>query len=534
MIEDLRQLGEGPAIEADLCLIGAGAAGITLAREFIGSGLSVCLVESGGFDFAPEIQALYDGESIGLPEHGLEIGRLRFFGGTTNHWGGRCTPLSDLDFAVRPWVQHSGWPMRRSDLDPYYRRARQLCGLGAPRPAATVLSALDVSPPPLGSGLRVKLWEHAPENWSFGRVWRQALAQATNVRVLLHANLTRFNTNAGRNHVSSITVRPLQGAPREIRAGCYVICCGAIENARLLLLSAEARAPALGNQHGLVGRFFMDHFRGRIASLVTADAQPEIEAIFNYFTDANRRLYQIGIELAPETQHVERILNGCAVLDYEGDPNSGVAEAQAIWRDLQQGKWAPDMGEKVWRLLRDLDGVVAMIRRRLSTGRHPVMPLKAGLIVADIEQAPNPDSRISLADERDAFGQRRVCVDWRASGLERRTADRFALSIGTALLRLGFGRCRIEPWLAEPPGEGGLRLGETYHHAGTTRMAADPHDGVVDASCQVHGVENLYMAGGSVFPTCGHANPTFTIVALALKLADHLKRKLARTPSLAE
>jgi choline dehydrogenase-like flavoprotein len=532
VIEDLRQLGGGAPIACDLCLIGAGAAGITLAREFIGSGLTVSLVESGGLDFDSQTQALYAGKNVGLPEHGVDIGRLRFFGGTTNHWGGRCTPLAPLDFAVRSWIPHSGWPISRDDLESFYRRARDVCGLGAPYGDADILSALDIQEPALPPNLlRLKLWEHAPYPWSFGAIYREQLRNAADLRVLLYANLTEIATNAERSAISAIGVRSLEGATRIIRARCYVLCCGAIENARLLLSTADERAPALGNRHDLVGRFYMDHFRGRVATLVTADPQPEIEAVFNYFGDPAQRLYQTGIELSPEAQRGQSLLNACAVFDYEGDPESGIAEAQAIWRELQDGKWAPDIGEKVWRVLRDLDGVAAMVRRRLSDDRHPVMPLKAGLIVSDIEQAPNPESRVTLSNTRDALGQRRVCVDWRATALERRTAKHFALSIGSALLRLGFGRCRIEPWLVEPPGEAEFGLSETYHQSGTTRMAADPRFGVVDADCRVHGMENLYIAGSSVFPTGGHANPTFTIVALALRLADHLKvtlRQFAR------
>lgn len=534
MIDDLRHLGDGPPLAVDLCLVGAGAAGITLARALSGSGFTICLVESGGLEFEVETQALYEGESIGLPEQGFEIGRLRFFGGTTNHWGGRCTPLAPLDFAARPWVPFSGWPITRSDLDPYYRRARDVCGLGRPEPAASIFSTLGIAPPaPLLDALQAKIWEHTPDQWSFGRVYREELRRATDVRVLLHANATRMTTSARRDAVTAITVKTLTGVVREITAQCFVLCCGAIENARQLLSTAQENAPALGNEHGLVGRFFMDHFRGQVAMLVTGDPQPEIEDVFNYFIGPDHRLYQVGLELSPQAQRDQMLLNGCAVLDYEGDQRSGVVEAQAIWRELQNGRWPSNIGEKIWRLLSDMDGVATMVRRRLTSGRHPVMPLKAGLIVADIEQAPNPDSRISLSDLRDPLGQRRVRVDWRAGTLERRTARHFALAIASALLRLGFGRCRVESWLAEREGEAAFRMNETFHQAGTTRMAEDPRRGVVDADCRLHGVANLYVAGGSVFPICGHANPTLTIVALALRLADHLKAIMPRLSSAA-
>jgi choline dehydrogenase-like flavoprotein len=531
MIEDLRELGAGPPIEADLCLIGAGAAGITIARALSGSGLAICLAESGGLDFEAQTQALYDGDTIGLQEQGMEIGRLRFFGGTTNHWGGRCTPLAPLDFTARPWVPYSGWPITRRELDPYYQRARAVCGLDGPAAPEAMLSSVGVRPPLVAPALEVKIWEHTPEHWSFGTVYRQALRQAGDVRVLLHANLTGMAATPARNAVTAITVKTLTGIAREIRAPCYVLCCGAIENARQLLSTADGSITALGNGCDLVGRFYMDHFRGQVATLVTGDPQPEVEAVFNYFIAPGQRLYQVGLELSAAAQSEQRLLNASAVLDYEGDPRSGIAEAQAIWRALQQGQWGPDIGERLWRVLSDMDGVASMIRRRLIDGRHPVMPLKAGLIIADIEQGPNPESRVSLADERDALGGRRARLDWRAGALERRTAEYFARVIGAALLRLGFGRCRVEPWLMERGTA--LALGETYHQSGTTRMADDPRRGVVDADCRLHGVANLYVAGSSVFPSGGHANPTLTIVALALRLADHLKAVVPRLSSAA-
>lgn len=530
MIDDLRLLGSGGTITADLCIIGAGAAGITIAREFAQTPLKVCLVESGGLDFEVETQALYAGESIGLPLDGLEAGRLRFFGGTTNHWGGRCTPLDDVDFARKDWVAHSGWPLTAAELGPYYDRARALCGLGRRRDDPAVLRALKVAAPPLRRDwLDLKIWQSTPRHdggaWSFGAVYRDDLARAADIAVLLHANLTQIHCNREASVVEAVTVAALGGASRRIEARCFVLSCGAIENARLLLLTGvDEAAVGLGNGHDLVGRYYMDHLRGRTAKLVTADRQPAVEETFNYFI-ADGTQWQVGLALSAAAQQERRILNCSAILDYAGDPASGVTAGQTIWRALMQGRWADDMGEQVWRVLRDMDVVAGNLERRLVSGRHPVMPLQWGALILDVEQAPNPESRVTLSRERDALGLQRVRVDWRLTGLERRTADEFTRMAAVELARLDFGRCRLDPWLEEASAAPSP-LSETFHQTGTTRMAASPRDGVVDADCRVHGVANLFVAGSSVFATGGHANPTLTIVALSLRLADHMRSLL--------
>ena len=527
MIDDLRRPRGGPDLETDICLIGGGAAGITLAHAFIDTPFRVCLVESGGLDFEEETQRLYAGENIGLPHHGMEVGRLRFLGGTTNHWGGRCTRLDALDFAPRPWIPDSGWPIERADLEPHYRRAREYCGLGAERPAEEVLSALRVSLPELNPNLlRAKLWQYAPYPWSFGVVYRRDLRRADNIAVLLHANLTEIIANADRNSVEAVEVTALGGPSRRIKAKCFVLCCGAIENARLLLATEQDGASALGNQYDVIGRYYMEHLRGPTGIVVTDERLPAIEDIFNYFMTPNGKKYQIGLALTVSAQRERELLNCCAAVEYVGDPASGVTAGQTIWRELSRGRWADDMGEKVWRVLRDLDVVAANFRRRLDEGKHPLMPLKAASIIIDMEQAPNPDSRVTLAAERDALGQRKPRLDWRLTELEHRTAAQFAKLAAVEMTRLGLGRCRLADWLAEPDKDWAGNLSETYHQMGTTRMAASPRHGVVDENCGVHGVQNLYVAGSSVFPAGGHANPTLTIVALALRLADRLKTTL--------
>jgi len=536
MIDDLRQLPRGSTIHADICLIGAGAAGITIARELAASSRQVCLVEGGGLEYEAESQALYAGENAGAPV-AFEVGRLRFLGGSTNHWGGRCAPLDDMDFRRRDWVPHSGWPIARAELEPFYLRARQVAGFPSPwlDDARTLAETLKVDLPAINpEWLRPFLWHYAPAMqdagaWNWGLAYRRVLAESRNIRTLLHANFAAFATNDERDHVRSLTVRSLDGASATVVARNYVLCCGGIENARLLLLGAEQNGGGFGSRHDRVGRYFMQHSRGPAGLIASPRLMSRTQEQFNILRGADGISVEVGLTLTPGEQERQGLLNCSAVLQYLGDPDSGVTAAQDIWRSLKAGHWAPDMGEKVAHVAGDLGAFARTLAHRLSSGRSLALegaagvPSRSATVLLDIEQAPDPDSRILLGTERDALGLRRVKADWRIGELERRTAAAFTRLIGAEFARLDIGRCRLEPWVEDDRVPLADALKETYHYIGTTRMADDPRDGVTDRDCAVHGMRNLYVAGSSVFSTAGQANPTLTIVALALRLADRLR-----------
>jgi choline dehydrogenase-like flavoprotein len=536
VIEDLRQLPPGSTITADICLIGAGAAGITIAREFAGSALRVCMVEGGGAQYEYlESQQLYAGDSVGAPV-ALEAGRLRYLGGTTNHWTGRCAPLDELDFLQRDWIPHSGWPLVRAELDPYYLRARQVAGFPTPwLPDRETLAYLNVTLPAINlEWLQPFLWHFTPHTkdaqaWRWAAAYGPLLQESNNIRTLLHANFAAFTTSEDRTRVRSLTVRSLSGVSAKINAAKFVVCCGGIENARLLLLAAEANGGGFGNDNDLVGRFFMQHPRGSAALIVSSELMSRTQEQFDILLGRDGLAVEIGLTLTAQLQQRERLLNCSGVLRYQGDPDSGLATAQDIWRSLQSGKWPPEIGEKVGRVAGDIGDVVRGLKQRLAAG-HSMdfegskgIPSRSAILLLDLEQAPNPDSRVTLAPERDALGLRRVRVNWQLGELERRTAARFTGFVGAEFARLGIGRCRMEPWLQNDQIALTSALAETSHYIGTTRMADDPGAGVTDRNCAVHGMQNLFVAGSSVFPTAGQANPTLTIVALAVRLADHLK-----------
>lgn len=334
-----------------------------------------------------------------------------------------------------------------------------------------------------------------------------------------------LETNAT-SQVRTIRARTLSGAELLVAARACVLCCGGIENARLLLDSADDPRHALGNAHDLVGRFFMQHPRGVTASVSSTAAQARaLQRRFNLFASRRTAQHEVGFTLAEHQQRERGLLNASAVLRYEASEESGWASLKLLRARLQQRRLGNGTLREALRLVADPIDIAANTWR-LARGRHTAFLRPRISVVVDLEQRPDPDSRVTLSPRRDRLGRRHASVDWRISPLERRTARAITELVGDALSRRGLGDTRLAPWLFETGPYVGRELLRTHHHIGTTRMAADPREGVVDANCRVHGTRNLFVAGCSVFPTGGHANPTLTIVALALRLADHLRGTL--------
>lgn len=537
MLIDLRKdngatLDASDGFSADICIIGAGAAGLSLARRLVQRGHQVCLLESGGLDFEQETQDLYRGANVGMPYYDLDQSRLRFFGGTVAIWGGRCALLDPIDFEQRDWVPHSGWPIGRADLDPYYRQANEQLELGEFNYEHDIWAALGVADPGFDPDkIDAELWRFDERMERFAASRARDLIAAPNLRVLIHANAVKLQAGANARTIEHVEVRPLGAAPRQVRARHYILASGTIENARLLLASNDVEAAGIGNRHDLVGRFFMEHPAGRIGKVETA--QP-----FELWAALQKRFTRDGPPLAPAlrlgdaAQREHQALNSIVTFKLQRDPARGVALGNRLYHNLKHSI-APSRGGRA------LDHAYRAIRAWLHRSvRNNVERLRARAGLTDLylitrgEQAPNPDSRILLSSERDALGNRRADLAWQLSEIDKHTARMFAQVFDEELRRLGKGRVVPSAWLDEPGPQWpidptvGNHPFANYHQMGGARMSASPAQGVVDADCRVHGYANLFVAGGSVFPTGGWANPTLTIIALALRLADHLDARL--------
>jgi len=535
-------------VEADLCIIGAGAAGIAIAHSFIDSPVRVCLLESGGTGGEQRNQALYDGDSAGDVDFDPGTSRMRVFGGSCNLWGGGCIPLGRDDLLPRDWVPHSGWPIGYADLEPYYARARSFCQLGDI--AFTEGSFTAPTARPVLSFDEDKLINPVFARCSilFGEAYRDALAQAPNIKVLLHANLLELLPTPDGAHVQEAIIGSLGGHRGRVRARHYVLASGGIENARLLLLSNSVVPEGLGNQRDVVGRYFMDHPSGTLGTL-TADEPHHVTRPYERLRGKNAPSSFPEIALSPAYQRSQRVLNGRVhPFGVEGPLPRGIRALRELRTALR--KTVPDENALLEARLSEALRNAPMGEVITAPDSIGLTALKLGLGMGDIarafvhkltdrpavsnshvelvgyfEQAPNPDSRITLGNDTDALGQRKVCVDWRLTPLDHYTHRNSATLFGEEIARSCHGQFTLAPWLAEG-GDVKLGIHGTAHHMGTTRMSDNPGTGVVDRDCKVHGMDNLHVAGSSVFPTGGWAFPTFTIVALSLRLADELRSLL--------
>ncbi len=482
MILDFRA-PDGPIeIKPDLCVIGAGAAGITIAHALAGCDISVCVVESGGLEQDGDTQALYDGQSVGLPwRSDLATSRLRFFGGTAGQWGGGCVPLDASDMEVRPWVPYSGWPISRRDLDPYYDRARPIVCLPN-YPYGDGRLALGLRHKPLGfdPSLLINNYWMLGRHLRFGEVYRAELARSRNVTVLLNANLTGFEVDENASMVRRASLRSLDGKTGGVQARYFVLACGGLENARLLLLSNSVKKQGLGNDRDLVGRFFMDHPSGKLGSVVSEHPE-QLTAAYNRHLARRKLPIYPEIGLSWTLQRKEHVLNGrVRPDDIEENVPDGIAALRGLRGDLANGATSR-LPSQLLRILGDLGEVGCGVHRVLR-GRSPVRTHRIDLN-GFFEQAPNPDSRVTLGEETDALGQRKIRLDWRLTELDRQTYEAAARVFAGELARLGLGRVRIDPWL-KPGGAKFEGVGGAAHHLGTTRMSNDPRTGVVELELQ--------------------------------------------------
>jgi choline dehydrogenase-like flavoprotein len=493
---DSRQLESGAGIACDVCVIGGGAAGITLAHALRGAGRQIAILESGGLEADPDTEALSSGRGLGvIGDTYVRESRQRFLGGCTNHWGGLCAPLDAHDFDVRAWVPRSGWPFSKQTLAPWYERAQTICELGPYD--YDVASWFGPKALPLFASPKIaaRMWQLSPPT-RFGVRYRDDLESRSDVRVYLWANAVNLELEPGGERIARVDAATLSGRRFAVRAQQYVLATGAIENPRLLLASNGSAPRGLGNEHDQVGRYFMDHPHHHFAesTAVAIFSRPGLYHATDMFDVRGTRV-RPGFGLSSEVQAREGLLNGVFTL-------YGLTRKFAL-----------------------SDGVASLLNA--TSGIAPgELPGDNAFVFSKIEPAPDPESRVSLGLERDALGLPIPVVDWRLGSREASSLARTLAILARELGRTGQGRLRIADWVQEESIDWravGTRGGP--HQMGTTRMSLDPRHGVVDANCRVHGIANLYVAGSSIFPTVGWANPTLTLVALTLRLADRLRSR---------
>jgi choline dehydrogenase-like flavoprotein len=522
MLDDFRTLPAGSVRRADVAIVGGGIAGITLALALGARGLRVILLEAGGLRFRREDQDFYRGEFAGRPGLGLEHLRLRCLGGSSGAWGGRLRPLDPVDFEARDWIAESGWPFGAEELGDYWRPAAALCGLDEPLPDAAVWEGRDLPALPFArERLRTGVVLRAARPPRFGRDHACALRASPDIEVWLHACVTRILLREGGGAVEALEVSTPEGRKSTVVARAYVLAAGGIENARLLLQPQPGHPRGIGNGSGHVGCWFADH-----PTIVgTARLQPADRhwlEVFRSFEEQRIGGTTIFRFFAPAPEMQRRA----------GLPNASLSVVPAVLRRLSGGllsalhvkeqfrvlRWADGLSVHGRNILLDLPELLQLVHRRLHGVFH--RRLFPFTLTWRGETRPLRESRVVLTGERDPLGLFRARVEWRLPPELPAEVLRLHRLLDDELRKAGIGRLVM---LCEPDGSDlPERVVSSYHHMGTTRMHDDPRRGVVDRHCRVHGIGNLYIAGSSVFPAYGHANPTLTIVALTLRLADRL------------
>ncbi|MGH7657872.1 MAG: GMC oxidoreductase [Gemmatimonadales bacterium] len=481
MDSDARTVQPGTELECDICIVGSGPAGISIASAFIGSTRDVVVLESGGARKEQAAQELNEGTVEGDPYAGLRKTRHRQLGGTVNIWntpvtgriGGKFVPLDARDLE-RDDGHLAAWPFGFGELTPWYKEAHAFCGLGPFVYDAESWRGALGSGPDLGPSLVNQVFQFGRTEQLVTRYLR-SFTRAGNIRICHHATVRGLITNRGGRRVIGVDVAGGSAESIRVNAGVVVLAAGAIENARLLLLSGDTLA--LDESRRWVGKCFMEHPRD--TSFVFTPHPGTIDEFAFHARRKARDGTVVGGRIA---------LNEKAIAE-EKIPGASIS-------------LLPPVPER--------DGVWPALRRRF----RPPPPPATFRVLVNLEQAPHPDNQISLGSDRDRLGLPRPVLHWRWSREEQAGLDR---------LRLCLAKWLGEKGRIEPSGNTGIDP-NAHHHSGTTRMHRSPSLGVVDPAGRVHGVDNLYVAGASTFPTSGWANPTLTIVALSLRLADHLRR----------
>lgn len=552
MILDANGIDNGTRLKADVCIVGAGAAGISLALSLSGQGLDIVLLESGQVDLHAATQSLYDGEVADDKLHSPpDKYRQRRFGGSTAIWGGRCMPFDSIDFEHRDWVPGSGWPISLDDVAPFYPEANKLAEAG--RFAYDAKEALGPGVPPMFRGfesdvVRTDGLERFSCPTNFGQRYARRFRVATDIRVLLGANCTGLKLVPHGRAVREVEVTTLGGRRFFVEARATVLASGGLETARLLLASNDVAPAGIGNEHDVVGRYYMCHIAGNVGSLVIRG--PASNVRHGYEVSPEGIYCRRRIAVSEDEQRRQGLANAVARLHFPRitDPRhrNGVLSGLFLARKFisyEYGKRLNDgapptlgvQARHLWNVVSDPIDTMAFLghwvtKRTLAERKFPSVILRNRSNRFSLEmhgeQFPRAHSRVTLGGKRDALGLPQLRVDWNYGRDDVESVRRTLDIIAAEMTRTGVGELTYDTDTLE---QDLMRFGAYGgHHCGTARMGSDPRTSVVDASCRVHSVNNLFIAGSAVFPTSSQANPTLTLIALSLRLGKHLGQRLTR------
>lgn len=460
----------------DACIIGTGPAGVSVALGLESKGQRILLLEAGDTEFTEKSQSHYRGAIIGDKYFGLDVCRLRYLGGSSNHWAGKCRTLDEVDFQAKNGFPATEWPIAKKDIDPYLEKASEILGLPE-IPADSKLETDElksisfVQPPPVNFKLK----------------YSQYLHDSDSILLATNANVTSFTPNY--NTVKTVNIRCCNGSAVKIQARRYILATGGIENSRLLLWSNFLANGELIKNARTLGRYWMEHPHAYVCdAFINANTKSTVDPhIITSYSPTNalmksKKVLNCGLNITP-------------IPNYEG--------TQKMIQDLmciapRVGNWAS---------------------YKLKKGH-----LCGAKVYAASEQEPVIDNRIELSEEKDKLDVPRTNLFWKKNENDLRTCRIATEALGRYISSNNLGRLHLNKWLRNDEGFPDKTVIGGHHHLGGTRMASSPEQGIVDKNCKVHGMNNLFIAGSSVFPSGGHANPTLPIVQMALRLAHYLRK----------
>ena len=512
MLIDLEREVAGGSYSSQICVLGAGIAGLVLARRLALRGLRVHLLEAGGLDLEERSQTLYATEMAADRHTGATEGRFRLFGGSSTRWGGQLLPYTEDIFSPGDAMPSWPWPIGPEAIEQYYGEVLEIMGADRLPFVAELLSALGHPRVEFGDGVRLRFSKWAPfQRRNLARsLGRECLAHP-GVTVFTHANAMALDASGG--CVQSVAVKNYAGVDFMFHAEQFVLCLGTIESSRLLLCSN------VGNEFDRVGRYFHDHVGVRVAGIEGEARARMLDRLGPFIVEGT--LHTCKLEASAELRERERLPAVMAHVVIEEPEDSGPAAARSILQSLQQGNVREALARNFSPMLRGLGDVARLAWQSRVRQRRAVSARAQLWLKIDAEQVARPDDRVRLAETRDALGQRRAVIDWRIAPQERQAVRAYARVIKAELEGIGIANLQWAPGVFDesadlPP------MADTFHAMGVLRMGSNPQASVVDCDLKVHGIDNLHVASCAVFPAGGSSNPTFTMMALTLRLADRL------------
>ena len=461
----------------DFCICGAGAAGITLAIKLAQKGARIVLLEGGGLEHSQQSQEIYKYKSVGMPGW-LDLMRIRYLGGTTNIWSGRCRPFEKSDFNTKTIGELPGWPIPKGEIDVYLNEALTILDIRTDNPFAPIENN-----PQLKRNFYPDYFALSSPPTRFGKKYLEQLTKSKNIDLFLNANVVDIRLAENLETVSGVTVKNYDGITSEVKAKNYILCLGGVANAKILLNSDSQIKGGIGNHAALVGACYMDHLNVPLGRFVMKNPPKRME----FFTSD----------------------------EFIGERNIG--KSNVTFGVVQEVK-AYGRTRKIKEFFQELScsmGIKDKVRLLVEFDCP-----SEGIIGTMCEQSPDILSRIYLDKERDSLGMRRIVHDWRLNAWDKKTIRTIAVDIAKQFAEADLGRVQLNDYILNDSLD--IPLSQHSHHMGTTRMAKRPEHGVVDRNCKVFNTENLYIGGSSIFATCGAASPTMPLIQFALRLADHL------------